>query len=105
MLASARADGEQRAPKSYRQHSASPPRLWEKPAIDVLNPFVAVILICLNTVPASACTETTASDVLSNGVENELACLTGWQDDIARSALKDQIGKTAYVKTLCRRRR
>jgi hypothetical protein len=76
-----------------------------EPAIGVLNPFAAVILICLNTVPREACNETTASDVLSNGVESELACTRGWQEDIARSALKDQVGKTAYIKTLCRRHR
>jgi hypothetical protein len=69
-----------------------------------VNPFVAVILLCLNTVPAAACNETTAVDVLSNGVENELSCVMGWQDVIARSALASEIGKTAYVKTLCRRR-
>jgi hypothetical protein len=70
-----------------------------------VNPFVAVILICLNTVPPEACDETTAADVLSNGVENELACVMGWQDVIARSALARQIGQTAYVKTLCRHHR
>jgi hypothetical protein len=52
-----------------------------------MNPFVAVILICLNT----------------TGVENELSCVMGWQDVVARSALAAEIGRTAYVKTLCRR--
>jgi hypothetical protein len=69
-----------------------------------VNPFVAVILVCLNTVLAAACDEKTAADVLSNGVPNELSCVMGWQDVIAGSALASQIGKTAYVKTLCRRR-
>jgi hypothetical protein len=41
--------------------------------------------------------------VLSNGVENELSCVMGWQDVVARSALANEIGRTAYVKTLCRR--
>jgi hypothetical protein len=68
-----------------------------------MYPFVAVILICLNSVAADACNETTAADVLSNGVENELSCVMGWQDAVARSALAHDIGKTAYVKTLCRR--
>jgi hypothetical protein len=45
-----------------------------------MNPFVAVILICLNTVALEACDETTAADVLSTGVENELSCAMGWQD-------------------------
>jgi hypothetical protein len=68
-----------------------------------MNPFVAVILICLNTVAPEACDETTAADVLSTGVENELSCVMGWQDVVARSALAAEIGRTAYVKTLCRR--
>jgi hypothetical protein len=68
-----------------------------------VHPFVAVILICLNSVAPGACNETTAADVLSNGVENELSCVMGWQDVVARSALAREVGKTAYVKTLCRR--
>jgi hypothetical protein len=68
-----------------------------------MNPFVAVILICLNTVLPEACDETTAADVLSTGVESELSCVMGWQDVVARSALAAEIGRTAYVKTLCRR--
>ncbi len=68
-----------------------------------MNPFVAMILICLNTVASEACDERTASDVLSTGVESELSCVMGWQDVVARSALASEIGRTAYVKTLCRR--
>ena len=68
-----------------------------------MNPFVAVILICLNTIASEACDETTAADVLSTGVENELSCVMGWQDVVARSALAAEAGRTAYVKTLCRR--
>ena len=68
-----------------------------------MNPFVAVILICLNTIAPEACDETTAADALSTGVENELSCVMGWQDVVARSALAAEIGRTAYVKTLCRR--
>lgn len=68
-----------------------------------MYPFVAVILVCLNSVAAEDCNETTAADVLSNRVENELACVMGWQDVVARSALAREIGKTAYVKTQCRR--
>ena len=68
-----------------------------------MNPFVAVILICLNTVAPEACDETTAAHVISAGVENELSRVMGWQDVVARSALAGEIGKTAYVKTLCRR--
>jgi hypothetical protein len=68
-----------------------------------MHPFVAVILICLNSVPSEPCDETTAADVMSNGVENELSCVMGWQDVVARSALANEVGRTAYVKTLCRR--
>lgn len=67
--------------------------------------FAAIVLVCLNTVAPSACDETTAADVLSTAVDNELSCVMGWQDVIARSALAADIGKTAYVKTLCRRQR
>ncbi|HUC73192.1 MAG TPA: hypothetical protein VMS01_18525 [Stellaceae bacterium] len=69
----------------------------------IMYPFVAIILICLNSVAPEGCNETTAADVLSNGVENELSCVMGWQDVVARSALARDIGRTAYVKTLCRR--
>jgi len=41
--------------------------------------------------------------VLSNRVDSELSCVMGWQDVVARSALANEIGRTAYVKTLCRR--
>jgi len=68
-----------------------------------VNGFVAVILVCLNSVSPEACDERTAADVLSNDVDNELGCVMGWQDVIARSALAQEVGKTAYVKTLCRR--
>ena len=68
-----------------------------------MNPFVAVILICLNTVVPEACDETTAAAVQSAGVENELSCMMGWQDVVARSALAGEIGSAAFVKTLCRR--
>jgi hypothetical protein len=68
-----------------------------------MNPFVAVILICLSSTSSEACDETTAADVLSTGVESELSCAMGWQDVVARSALASEVGRTAYVKTLCRR--
>ena len=68
-----------------------------------MHAFVAVILICLNSVAAEACDENTAADVLSTGVESELSCVMGWQDVVARSALASDIGRSAYVKTLCRR--
>jgi hypothetical protein len=68
-----------------------------------MNPFVAVILICLNSIAPDACDETTAADVLATGVESEMNCVMGWQDVVARSAFAGEIGRTAYIKTLCRR--
>jgi hypothetical protein len=68
-----------------------------------MNGFVAIVLICLNTVPQKACTEETASDVLSTVVDSELDCNFGWQEIVGRSPLAGRIGSTAYVKTLCRR--
>jgi hypothetical protein len=66
-------------------------------------PFVAVILVCLNSAMPWACNDKTAVDMISNGVESELNWILGWQDFIAGSALAREVGKTAYVKTLCRR--
>jgi hypothetical protein len=68
-----------------------------------MNEFVAIILICLNSVPAEQCDDKTALDVQSTVVENELGCVTGWQDVIARSSLRQDIGTTAYVRTRCER--
>ncbi len=68
-----------------------------------MEEFVAIILVCLSTTPSDQCDEKTAVDVMSTVVESELGCATGWQDVIARSALRQEIGKTAYVRTLCRR--
>jgi hypothetical protein len=65
--------------------------------------FVAIVLICQMSVPQEDCTEATARDVMSIHVESELGCTSGWQDVIARSAFAEDIGKTAYVKTRCRR--
>jgi hypothetical protein len=65
--------------------------------------FVALLLICQISVPQVACTEETARDVMSIHVDNELGCISGWQDVVARSAFAQDIGKTAYVKTRCRR--
>jgi hypothetical protein len=65
--------------------------------------FVALVLICQISVPQEDCTEVTARDVMSIHVDSELGCTSGWQDVIARSAFAQDIGKTAYIKTLCRR--
>jgi hypothetical protein len=68
-----------------------------------MTEFVAVVLICLNSVPVDKCDEKTALDVMSTVVESELGCTAGWQEVIARSALREDIGKRAYLRTLCRR--
>jgi hypothetical protein len=68
-----------------------------------MAPFSAIILICLTSVAPADCTEETAADVMSIGAESELTCTSGWQDVVARSPLAQEIGTTAYVKTLCRR--
>jgi hypothetical protein len=68
-----------------------------------MDRFVAIILICLSEVPPERCTEETAADVIANEVRSEIDCTMGWQEDVGRSAMRDEIGKTAYVKTLCRR--
>jgi hypothetical protein len=68
-----------------------------------MDQFIAIILICLNSVAPTACDETTASDVMSTEVQSELECASGWQEVVGRSALARDIGHGAYVKTLCRR--
>ena len=68
-----------------------------------MDEFVAVILICLKSIPAEQCDDKTALDVQSTVVQNELGCLTGWQESIARSSLRKDIGVTAYVTTRCER--
>jgi hypothetical protein len=67
-----------------------------------MQTYVAVVLICQMTVPQDACTLDSARDVISVRVEGELGCTNGWQDVVARAAFADDIGKTAYAKTLCR---
>jgi hypothetical protein len=68
-----------------------------------MTEFVAIILICLNSVAIEQCDERTAADVMSTVVDSELGCATGWQDVIARSPLGREVGTTAYVRTICRR--
>jgi hypothetical protein len=68
-----------------------------------MDRFVAIILICLSSVPPEDCSEETAADVIANEVPSELGCTSGWQEDVGRSAFGDEIGRTAYVKTECRR--
>ena len=68
-----------------------------------MDNFVGIILICLTAVKPEACTEQTATDVLSKRYRSELECSSGWQEVVGHSALAEGVGKTAYVKTICRR--
>ena len=64
--------------------------------------FSAIVLICLVSVPQEDCNETTAVDVMSIRVASEMGCAVGWQELLARSSLRDTLGSTAYLKTVCR---
>lgn len=68
-----------------------------------MNGFLAVVLICANTVPVQDCEEANATDVFKTKVASEIGCATGWQEIIARSEVREGVGRTAYLKTLCRR--
>ncbi len=68
-----------------------------------MNAFIAVVLVCANTVPQAECTDDSASEVRKVRVANELGCTSGWQEIIARTDLRDEVGKTTYLKTECRR--
>ncbi len=68
-----------------------------------MSAYAAIILVCLSSVTPDACDESTALDILSTRVSSELACTMGWQEVIARSVLKDGIGSTTYLKTVCRK--
>ncbi|NEU12576.1 hypothetical protein G3T14_10550 [Methylobacterium sp. BTF04] len=68
-----------------------------------MNAFIAVVLVCTNGIPIEACTDDKASEVRKVRVANELGCTNGWQEIIARTDLRDEIGKTSYLKTECRR--
>jgi hypothetical protein len=63
-----------------------------------MSAFLAVILICLNTVVPGLATRRRPPISLSTGVENELSCVMDLQDVVARSTLTAEIGRTAYVK-------
>lgn len=70
-----------------------------------MDGFQAIVLVCLATTAVDRCNEKTALDVLSTLVDNELQCTMGWQDLIARTPLSADVGKTVYVRTICRRER
>ncbi len=74
-----------------------------------MTAFQAIILICLSSVPKQDCSENNAVDIMSTRVANELGCTSGWQEIIARGALKERMASTegqapeSYIKTLCKR--
>lgn len=68
-----------------------------------MNVFIAVVLVCANGIPQAECTDEKASEVRKVRVTNELGCTSGWQEIIARTDLRDEVGKTSYLKTECRR--
>lgn len=65
--------------------------------------FSAIVLICLASTPREACGDDNAVVFRSVHVNNELGCTSGWQEIIARSALKESLANGNYLKTLCRR--
>ena len=66
--------------------------------------FVGVILVCLSSVPRANCDESKALDVISTRVENEFACLHGFQETIARGGLREGLAEgRLYIKTRCDR--
>jgi hypothetical protein len=68
-----------------------------------MSAFTAVILVCQLSTPPQACDESRAIDVISTHVTNQFACVQGWQESVARGALREGVGETLYVKTICRR--
>ena len=68
-----------------------------------MNSFLAIVFVCSTSIAIEACDEANAIDTLSTRVQNELNCTMGWQEIIARSALNEGLGSTAYLKTACRR--
>lgn len=65
--------------------------------------FAAILLVCLATLPQQACDESTAVEVRSIVVDNELGCVSGWQELIARGPERPASEARTYLKTLCRR--
>jgi hypothetical protein len=70
-----------------------------------MSTFTAVILVCQLSTPPQACDEMNAIDMISTQVQNELACMHGAQEVVSRGALREGVGDTLYVKTICRKNR
>ena len=67
-----------------------------------LPEFAAILLVCLASLPPEQCVESTAVEVRSIVVGNELGCTQGWQELIAREP-QAALGEPVYLKTVCRR--
>ena len=65
--------------------------------------FAAILLVCLATLPQQQCDETTAIELRSIVVDNELGCATGWQELLARAPDRPPGEPPTYLKTVCRR--
>ncbi|MCB1885297.1 MAG: hypothetical protein KDG89_15075 [Geminicoccaceae bacterium] len=61
--------------------------------------FLAILLVCLADVPHAKCDETTATEVRSTVVDNEIQCVVGWQEMVSGARVDGQV----YLKTVCRR--
>jgi len=68
-----------------------------------MDSFVAILLVCLAGVSPATCDETNAVEVRSTRVANEIGCMSGWQEIVARGGDTTEVGSTTYLKTLCRR--
>ncbi len=66
--------------------------------------FTAVVLFCQVSIPPQDCDPSRAIDVISTRVENEMACMRGWQESVARGAMREGLGQSVYMKTQCVRR-
>lgn len=69
----------------------------------MIQGFAAILLVCLASLPSDGCTEATAVDVRSIVVDNEMGCISGWQELIARASETERGDTPTYLKTICRR--
>lgn len=68
-----------------------------------MSTFTAIILVCLASLSPDLCDESNAVEVRATRVANEIGCVTGWQEIMARADAAREIGRTTYLKTVCRR--
>lgn len=68
-----------------------------------MNGFQAIVMICLSSTPREDCGDKTAVVYQSVHVNNELGCTSGWQEIIARGALRQSLTNDTYLKTACLR--